>query len=74
MSFYALFMFFWTLALVDIKNVAIYLIACVGAVQVGWRFGMRHRQREDCFKAFRLNHWLGATLFAGVAVAYAVTP
>ena len=76
MGFYALFIFFWALALVDIKNIAIYLIACVaGAVQVGWHFSLiRHRQREDCFKAFRLNHWLGATLFAGVAAAYAVTP
>ncbi|MEY4491083.1 MAG: hypothetical protein RLY41_889, partial [Pseudomonadota bacterium] len=24
------------------------------------------------FKAFRLNHWLGATLFAGIALGFAV--
>ena len=26
----------------------------------------RTRSREGCFKAFRLNHWIGATVFAGV--------
>jgi 4-hydroxybenzoate polyprenyltransferase len=25
------------------------------------------RDREGCFKAFRMNHWLGATVFAGIA-------
>ncbi|WP_101049618.1 4-hydroxybenzoate octaprenyltransferase [Macromonas nakdongensis] len=35
--------------------------------QVLWHFGMiRHRTREGCFRAFRLNHWLGFTLFAGL--------
>jgi 4-hydroxybenzoate polyprenyltransferase len=27
---------------------------------------IRGRSREGCFKAFRLNHWIGATVFAGV--------
>jgi 4-hydroxybenzoate polyprenyltransferase len=32
-----------------------------------WHFGMIYkREREGCFKAFRMNHWLGATVFAGV--------
>jgi 4-hydroxybenzoate polyprenyltransferase len=26
--------------------------------------------REGCFKAFRLNHWLGFTLFLGVVSSY----
>ena len=30
----------------------------------------RLRERADCFKAFRLNHWLGATVFAGIALGY----
>jgi 4-hydroxybenzoate polyprenyltransferase len=25
------------------------------------------RQREGCFRSFRMNHWLGATVFAGIA-------
>ncbi|WP_029461316.1 4-hydroxybenzoate octaprenyltransferase [Serpentinimonas barnesii] len=41
--------------------------------QVGWHLGLiRQRQREGCFRAFKLNHWLGFTLFAGVALEYAL--
>jgi len=29
---------------------------------------IRGRTREGCFRAFRLNHWLGFTLFAGLAL------
>lgn len=39
--------------------------------QVAWHWRLiKGRTREGCFKAFRMNHWLGATLFAGVALAY----
>ncbi len=41
--------------------------------QVVWHYGMiRERTREGCFRAFRLNHWLGLTLFLGVAGSYAL--
>jgi len=34
-----------------------------------WHFTLiRTRSREGCFKAFRLNHWLGFAVFAGVAL------
>jgi len=40
----------------------------IGAVQAFWHFGMIYkREREGCFRAFRTNHWLGATVFAGIA-------
>ncbi len=40
-------------------------------LQVAWHWTLiKERTREGCFKAFRMNHWLGATLFAGVALAY----
>jgi 4-hydroxybenzoate polyprenyltransferase len=40
----------------------------IGAFQAMWHFGLIYkREREGCFKAFRMNHWLGATVFAGVA-------
>ena len=41
----------------------------VAAAQALWHFGLiRGRTREGCFKAFRLNHWLGLSVFAGVAL------
>ena len=45
----------------------------LAAVQVGWHFTLiRGRTREGCFKAFRLNHWVGLAVFAGVAADLAV--
>ncbi|WP_342131894.1 4-hydroxybenzoate octaprenyltransferase [Hydrogenophaga sp. OTU3427] len=39
--------------------------------QVAWHVTLiKDRSREGCFKAFRLNHWLGLSVFAGVALAY----
>ena len=33
---------------------------------------IRDRSREGCFRAFRLNHWLGFVVFAGVAAEAAL--
>jgi 4-hydroxybenzoate polyprenyltransferase len=45
----------------------------VAAAQAVWHVGLiRGRSREGCFKAFRLNHWLGFALFAGAAVDLAL--
>ncbi len=36
----------------------------VALAQVAWHYLLvRHRTREGCFKAFRVNHWLGLTWF-----------
>ena len=41
----------------------------VAAALVGWHFTLiRGRSRDGCFRSFRLNHWIGFTVFAGVAV------
>jgi 4-hydroxybenzoate polyprenyltransferase len=41
----------------------------VAAVQVLWHLRLiADRSRAGCFKAFRLNHWLGAALFAGTVL------
>ncbi len=43
------------------------------ALQAAWHFTLiRGRSRDGCFKAFRLNHWLGFAVFAGVAVDLAL--
>ncbi len=70
---YVIFLSIWTGALRFIVDSAIYLIA-IGAALLqalwhGWL--IRQRQRDDCFKAFRLNHWLGLTVFLGIALALA---
>lgn len=39
--------------------------------QVVWHVRLiKDRSREGCFKAFRLNHWLGFSVFAGVVLSY----
>jgi len=45
----------------------------LAGLQALWHLRLiRLRERADCFKAFRLNHWLGATVFAGIALGYAL--
>jgi 4-hydroxybenzoate polyprenyltransferase len=47
-----------------------YAALVVACGQVLWHYGLiRNRSRIGCFKAFRVNHWLGFTLFVGVALA-----
>ncbi|MFC7301062.1 4-hydroxybenzoate octaprenyltransferase [Cognatiluteimonas weifangensis] len=42
----------------------------VAALLVAYQFAIaRHRQREACFRAFLHNHWVGAAIFAGFALA-----
>ncbi len=37
------------------------------AATAAWHFTLiRDRSRDGCFKAFRLNHWIGFAVFAGV--------
>ena len=48
-----------------------YLAMLLALAQVVWHFTLiRSRSRDGCFKAFRLNHWLGFTVFAGIAASY----
>jgi 4-hydroxybenzoate polyprenyltransferase len=47
-------------------------LAAAGA-QAAWHYTLiRHRSRDGCFKAFRLNHWVGFALFVGVLAGYAI--
>ncbi|MEG0002420.1 MAG: 4-hydroxybenzoate octaprenyltransferase [Comamonas sp.] len=43
------------------------------AAQILWHFTLiRERTRAGCFVAFSKSHWIGATLFAGVALGFAL--
>ncbi|MEO5696173.1 MAG: 4-hydroxybenzoate octaprenyltransferase [Burkholderiaceae bacterium] len=45
----------------------------VAAAIAGWHYTLiRTRSREGCFRAFRLNHWVGFAVFAGVVAAHAI--
>jgi 4-hydroxybenzoate polyprenyltransferase len=72
MACYLIFLAIWCLALAWHGISAIFFIALVPALaQVAWHYRLvRDRSRDGCFKAFRLNHWLGFTVFVGVVVAY----
>ncbi|WP_370583860.1 4-hydroxybenzoate octaprenyltransferase [Polaromonas sp. CG_9.7] len=69
---YLIFISIWAFALYAYAKSAIFIIAIgLALLQALWHGWMiRKRERDDCFKAFRLNHWLGFTVFAGIALSY----
>ena len=71
---YASYLAIWTAALFGrIPGVVLALTVAAAAAQAVWHYRLiRSREREGCFKAFRLNHWLGFTVFAGIALGYAL--
>lgn len=72
MASYGLFLAVWTWAGASRSLGAVFYLGIVAAVfQAAWHWRMiRTRTREGCFKAFRLNHWLGFTVFAGLVAGY----
>jgi 4-hydroxybenzoate polyprenyltransferase len=72
MVFYLLFLGLWLAALAPLALGAIFDMAIAAALaQVAWHWWLiRTRTREGCFRAFRMNHWVGFTLFAGIAGGY----
>ena len=74
MASYVVYLSIWALALVQYGAGAIFYIALIPALaQVLWHYRLiRGRSRDGCFRAFRLNHWLGFTVFAGIAASYAL--
>jgi 4-hydroxybenzoate polyprenyltransferase len=71
---YAGYLAIWALALADrVAPLALTVSMAAAAAQAVWHFVLiRGRERAGCFQAFRLNHWLGFTVFAGVAAGYAL--
>ena len=68
MAFYGVFLAIWTAVLWSRVQPVVWLATlAVALAQVFWHWRLiKDRSREGCFKAFRLNHWLGLTLFVGV--------
>ena len=71
MFFYAAFVGVWGVVL-DAPDKPLLLAGLVAAaLQAAWHFWLiKDRSRDGCFKAFRLNHWVGFAAFVGVALSY----
>ena len=71
---YAIFLAVWSWAGAS-RSLGVLFFAgiAVAAGQAVWHWRLiRERTRDGCFKAFRLNHWLGFTVFAGIVAGYAI--
>ena len=71
---YLIFVISWDISLMPyVQGKAFYVAVTLAFAQVAWHYTLiRSRERDGCFQAFRLNHWLGFTLFAGIALSYAL--
>jgi len=71
MFFYAAFVGVWGVVL-DAPDKPLLMAGLVAAaLQAAWHFWLiKDRSRDGCFKAFRLNHWMGFAAFVGVALSY----
>ncbi|MDF1484975.1 4-hydroxybenzoate octaprenyltransferase [Ramlibacter sp. H39-3-26] len=74
LCFYLLFLGIWAAALAgQALGAAFWLAIAAALAQVAWHWRLiRTRTREGCFTAFAQNHWLGATVFAGIVLGYAM--
>ena len=74
MCCYAAYLAIWAAVLWQrIPPVVVAAAVALAGAQAVWHYWLiRDRSRDGCFKAFRLNHWLGFTVFAGVVIGYAL--
>jgi 4-hydroxybenzoate polyprenyltransferase len=74
MLFYVAYLASWSVLGRALGLGWVYQVGIVfAAAQALWhRRLIRGRSREGSFKAFRVNHWLGATVFAGTALDLAL--
>ena len=69
MGFYAAYLVVWGAVLNAPHHLWVQAGLALAAMQAAWHFVLiKDRTRDGCFKAFRLNHWVGFTVFAGLAV------
>jgi len=72
MFFYVAFLAVWGVVLDASEKPLLLVGLAVAALQAAWHFWLiKDRSRDGCFKAFRLNHWVGFAAFLGVALSYA---
>ena len=74
LAFYCLYLAIWSWVVLTTLPGATWgwwAGVCAAGVQVVWHGTLiRTRSRDGCFKAFRLNHWVGFALFCGVLLSY----
>ena len=71
MFFYAVFVGVWGVVLDATDKPLLLAGLAAAALQAAWHFWLiKDRSRDGCFKAFRLNHWVGFAAFVGVALSY----
>ena len=70
MAFYVTFLAIWAALGAQIGLRWPYFAGLTAAALIAvWHFTLiRERSRDGCFRAFRLNHWLGFVVFVGVVV------
>ena len=70
MGFYAAYLAIWAAVLSNTTRSDAWMLGLLAAgAQATWHFTLiRDRSRDGCFKAFRLNHWVGFAVFAGIAL------
>jgi 4-hydroxybenzoate polyprenyltransferase len=76
MGFYLGYLASWAALGLSLGLGGVFLLGIgAAAAQAVWHCGLiRGRSREGCFKAFRLNHWVGFAVFAGVACDLLLRP
>ncbi len=76
MAFYAAFIAIWAVLGAQRSFGWPYFGGLAAAALIaGWHFSLiRDRSRDGCFRAFRLNHWLGFAVFVGVVLQFALRP
>lgn len=69
--FYAVYLVTWAVLLdATTRGLWVWCGLAGAALQVVWHVGMiKDRTREGCFRAFRMNHWVGFSVFAGLALS-----
>ena len=74
MVFYAIYLSIWLwIAVRHAPSAILYIAFALAAAQALWHYTLiRGRTREGCFVAFKQNHWLSATVFAGIALSFAL--